>query len=159
MIGRLVQKKLLLKAGWDEASSYALKLFQFGTETAAKHGLILVDTKYEFGRDADGKIILIDEIHTPDSSRYWLADSYEARIAEGKEPDNIDKEFLRLWFVEHCDPYHDKILPQAPEELIVTLSGRYIQLFEMITGKKFIFAPQTGTVAQRIMRNVAGYLG
>ena len=90
--------------------------------------MILVDTKYEMGRDEDGHIMLIDEIHTPDSSRYWLADSYEARINAGKEPENIDKEFLRLWFVGNCDPYNDNVLPDAPEELVIELSKRYIQL-------------------------------
>ncbi len=127
----------MTQADWDEASAAALQLFQYGVEMAAKHGLILVDTKYEFGSDADGNIVIVDEIHTPDSSRYWLANSYEERIAQGKEPENIDKEFLRLWFAENCDPYKDEVLPEAPQELIVTLSSRYIQLYEMITGKKF----------------------
>jgi phosphoribosylaminoimidazole-succinocarboxamide synthase len=154
----MIAEGWLTQAEWDEASSKALALFQFGTKLAAKHGLILVDTKYEFGRDVDGNIILIDEIHTPDSSRYWLANSYEARIAEGKEPENIDKEFLRLWFAEHCDPYKDEILPKAPDELIVTLSSRYIQLYEMITGQTFSFA-STQDIEQRIKRNVAGWLG
>ena len=154
----IVAEGWMSKEDWEEASAYALKLFQFGVETAAKHGLILVDTKYEFGRDADGRIVLIDEIHTPDSSRYWLANSYAARFAEGKEPENIDKEFLRLWFVDHCDPYKDAVLPEAPSELIVTLASRYIQLYEMITGKKFTFTQQSLPVEQRIMRNVAGLL-
>src|SRR6185437_6180296 len=111
-----------------------MQLFQYGVETAAQHGLILVDTKYELGKDIDGNILLIDEVHTPDSSRYWLADSYEARFAAAQEPENIDKEFLRLWFAKNCDPYKDQVLPAAPQDLIVTLSARYIQLYEMITG-------------------------
>ncbi|MCW8470572.1 phosphoribosylaminoimidazolesuccinocarboxamide synthase [Fluoribacter gormanii] len=143
---------------WLEASALALKLYQRGTEIAKEHGLILVDTKYEFGRDADGKIIVVDEIHTPDSSRYWLADSYQARIAEGLEPENIDKEFLRLWFAKNSDPYHDEQLPQAPQELIEELSSRYIQLYERITGKKFSFVEHKEPVEQRIMRHVANYL-
>lgn len=155
----IVAEGWLTQAEWDEASAMALKLFEFGTEVAAKHGLILVDTKYEFGRDANGQIILIDEIHTPDSSRYWIANSYAERFAQGKEPENIDKEFLRLWFVDHCDPYKDAVLPKAPDELIVTLSSRYIQLYEMITGKKFSLVKEQIPVEQRIMRNVAGYLG
>lgn len=155
----IVSEGWLTQAEWDEARAMALKLFQFGTETAAKHGLILVDTKYEFGRDADGRIVLIDEIHTPDSSRYWLAHSYAERFSQGKEPENIDKEFLRLWFVDHCDPYKDAVLPQAPDDLIVTLSSRYIQLYEMITGKPFALVEEHIPVAERIMRNVAGYLG
>ena len=149
----------MTQADWDEASDAALRLFKFGTQTADQHGLILVDTKYEMGRDADGNIILVDEIHTPDSSRYWLSAHYEERFAAGKEPDNIDKEFLRLWFKDHCDPYKDAVLPQAPEELIVTLASRYIQLYEMITGKPFSFTQTAGPVEARIMRNIAGWLG
>lgn len=155
----IVAEGWMSQADWDQASAYAMQLFKFGQETAAKHGLILVDTKYEFGRDQDGRIILIDEIHTPDSSRYWLANSYQARFAEGKEPENIDKEFLRLWFVDHCDPYKDDVLPKAPDDLIVTLSSRYIQLYEMITGKQFTYTEQHGSIEERIKRNVAGYLG
>ena len=155
----IVEEGWMTQKDWDEASAYALQLFKFGQEIAAKHGLILVDTKYEFGRDKDGRIILIDEIHTPDSSRYWLAHNYEERFAQGKEPENIDKEFLRLWFVDHCDPYKDETLPKAPDDLIVTLSSRYIQLFEMITNQKFNFEQYPGSVEQRIMRHVASYLG
>jgi phosphoribosylaminoimidazole-succinocarboxamide synthase len=155
----IVSEGWMTQSEWDEASAAALRLFKLGMDVAAKHGLILVDTKYEFGRDMAGNIILVDEIHTPDSSRYWLASSYAKRLVEGMEPENIDKEFLRLWFAEHCDPYKDSVLPKAPEELIVTLSSRYIQLYEMITGKKFSFMQAPGPVEQRIMRNVAGYLG
>lgn len=154
----IISEGWMTQEDWDIASKAAMQLFAFGVETAAKHGLILVDTKYEMGKDADGNIILIDEIHTPDSSRYWLANSYEERIANQLEPENIDKEFLRLWFVDHCDPYNDQVLPQAPEELIVKLSQRYIQLYEMITGSRFNFPEQQVPVQQRIMRNIAGYL-
>lgn len=154
----IVSEGWLTQAEWDEASEAALKLFHYGTEVAARHGLILVDTKYEFGRDADGNIVLIDEIHTPDSSRYWLANSYAERFAENKEPENIDKEFLRLWFAEHCNPYEDKILPEAPKELIVTLASRYVQLYEMITGNIFNFPQIPGTSEERIMRHIAGWL-
>jgi hypothetical protein len=123
---------------WAYTEGRALALFAFGQETAAKRGLILVDTKYEFGRDAaDGTIRLIDEVHTPDSSRYWLADSYAARMAAGQEPENIDKEFLRIWFRDHCDPYHDITLPDAPTDLVLELSRRYIMLYERITGATF----------------------
>lgn len=154
----IVAEGWMSQADWDEASAIAMRLYQFGVETAAKHGLILVDTKYELGKDADGNIVLIDEIHTPDSSRYWLAGSYAERIKNNLEPENIDKEFLRLWFAEHCDPYNDKVLPSAPAELIITLSSRYIQLFEMITGTKFHFPDKLVSVEERIKRNVAGYL-
>ncbi|KTC92566.1 MULTISPECIES: phosphoribosylaminoimidazolesuccinocarboxamide synthase [Legionella] len=143
---------------WLEASALALKLYQRGVELAEQHGFILVDTKYEFGRDANGKIIVVDEIHTPDSSRYWLADSYEARIAEGLEPENIDKEFLRLWFTKNSDPYNDKNLPEAPQELVEELSSRYIQLYEKITAKQFSFAEHQEPFEQRIMRNIANFL-
>lgn len=155
----IVSEGWMTQADWDEASAAALRLFTFGQQMAAKHGLILVDTKYEMGRDAEGNIILVDEIHTPDSSRYWLTAGYEERFAAGKDPDNIDKEFLRLWFKDHCDPYKDAVLPQAPQELIVTLASRYIQLYEMITGKPFSFTKIAGPVEERIMRNIAGWLG
>ncbi|MBA2652199.1 MAG: phosphoribosylaminoimidazolesuccinocarboxamide synthase [Tatlockia sp.] len=143
---------------WLEASALAIKLFKRGVELADKHGLILVDTKYEFGKDTKGNIIVVDEIHTPDSSRYWLADSYEARLTEGLEPENIDKEFLRLWFAKNSDPYQDEKLPKAPQELIEELSLRYIQLYERITGKKFCFADHEEPAEQRILRNIANYL-
>jgi len=135
----IIDQKLMTAEEWGIASTAALRLYQFGVETAAQHGLILVDTKYEMGRDKEGNIVLVDELHTPDSSRYWLANSYEERFAKGLEPDNIDKEFLRLWFAEHCDPYQEAALPRAPDDLIVTLSARYIQLYETITGNHFPF--------------------
>ena len=113
------------------------ELFAFGQQLAAERGLILVDTKYEFGVTDDGEIILIDEIHTPDSSRYWLADTYATRLAAGQEPDMIDKEFFRLWFRERCDPYKDAVLPTPPDDLIAELAARYIQAFEAITGSEF----------------------
>ncbi|MFA7671345.1 MAG: phosphoribosylaminoimidazolesuccinocarboxamide synthase [Sphaerochaetaceae bacterium] len=124
---------------WAYVSEKALKLFKYGQQTAQKHNLILVDTKYEFGKDKNGVIRLIDEVHTPDSSRYWLSDSYKQRFENNEEPQNIDKEFLRLWFSKECDPYNDEVLPKAPTELIGELSFRYIQLYEMITNEKFPF--------------------
>jgi phosphoribosylaminoimidazole-succinocarboxamide synthase len=154
----IVSEGWMNQEDWLEASALALKLYQRGVELAAKHGLILVDTKYEFGRDKAGNIIVVDEIHTPDSSRYWLAESYEARIAEGLEPENIDKEFLRLWFSKNSDPYKDEKMPEAPQELIEELSSRYIQLYERITGNKFCFADHEEPAEQRIMRNIANYL-
>jgi phosphoribosylaminoimidazole-succinocarboxamide synthase len=133
----IVDEGWLTASEWEFASSKALELFAFGQKLAAERGLILVDTKYEFGVDDQGEILLIDEIHTPDSSRYWLADSYEERVAAGREPDMIDKEFFRLWFRERCDPYADAELPVPPYELIAELASRYIQLFEKITGQEF----------------------
>jgi phosphoribosylaminoimidazole-succinocarboxamide synthase len=120
----------------------ALALFARGTEIAARQGLILVDTKYEFGLDDKGELVLIDEIHTPDSSRYWQADSFESRFRAGQEPDYFDKEFLRLWFKEHSDPYKDAVLPEAPAELVEELSRRYVRMYEQITGVRFVAAEQ-----------------
>lgn len=154
----IIKRKLLTKEQWDYISEKALKLFRRGTRIAAKNGLILVDTKYEFGFDNKGNIFLIDEIHTPDSSRFWIKETYREKFENGEEPENIDKEFLRLWFIKHCDPYKDKVLPEAPEELVVELSKRYIQLHEMTIGKKF--EAETGDVTKRIEKNLKkkGYL-
>ena len=132
----IVERKILSQADWDFCRDKALALFAHGQKVAAARGLILVDTKFEFGRDNEtGEIILIDEILTPDSSRYWIASSYEERFAAGAEPENIDKEFLRKWFVANCDPYNDKDLPEAPKDLVCELSRRYIMLGALITGK------------------------
>lgn len=145
---RPISEADIMSEGWmkqedfDICAKAALAVFAKGQEIATQRGLILVDTKYEFGKDDNGVIHLIDEVNTPDSSRYWLANSYQQRIAEGKEPENIDKEFLRLWFRDNCDPYKDEKLPDAPKDLVVELSRRYIKLYETITGKEFEF--QTG---------------
>jgi phosphoribosylaminoimidazole-succinocarboxamide synthase len=155
----IIHEGYMSRADWEAASNAALALFHYGTTVAAQHGLILVDTKYEMGKDANGNIVLVDEIHTPDSSRYWLKQSYAERFANRLEPENIDKEFLRLWFTKHCDPYHDAVLPKAPDDLIITLSERYIQLYEMITGHSFHFQEHDVPIEQRIMRQLAGYLG
>jgi phosphoribosylaminoimidazole-succinocarboxamide synthase len=133
----IVAEGWLTAEQWEFTSAKALALFEFGQKVAAERGLILVDTKYEFGVSSDDEILLIDEIHTPDSSRYWLADSYTERLAAGQEPNMIDKEFFRLWFRERCDPYKDSVLPVPPDDLIAELAARYIQLFEKITGTAF----------------------
>ena len=133
----ILREGWLTEQEWEFTSAAALRLFAFGQERAAEHGLLLVDTKYEFGVAETGEILLIDEVHTPDSSRYWIANSYEQRLAEGREPDMIDKEFFRLWFRERCDPYKDAVLPTPPDDLIAELASRYIQLFETITGSAF----------------------
>jgi len=137
----------------------ALELFKRGQEIAAARGLILVDTKYEFGLDdspaGEGKLILIDEIHTPDSSRFWQADSYEERLAKGEEPKYFDKEFLRFWFRDNCDPYKDATLPEAPQELVEELSHRYIQIYEQITGTTFV--PGDQPIIPRMERNLKPY--
>ena len=156
--GEIVSEGWMTHEEWEYCSSVALKLFSFGQQQATKHGLILVDTKYEMGRDEDGNIVLIDEIHTPDSSRYWINESYETRMAAGEEPQNIDKEFLRLWFVEHCDPYNDAELPPAPTDLVIELSSRYIYLYETITGEQFTLPPDGETILDRIISNLEEYL-
>lgn len=153
----IISEAYMTEDEWLEVSDLALRLYQRGVEIAAKQGLILVDTKYEFGRDSEGNIIVVDEIHTPDSSRYWLANSYHDRFAKGMEPENIDKEFLRLWFADHCDPYNDDTLPQAPGELVEALASRYIQLYEMITNKPFAFPIKNESPEQRIKRHLASY--
>jgi phosphoribosylaminoimidazole-succinocarboxamide synthase len=139
---------------WEFTSAKALELFAFGQKLAAERGLILADTKYEFGVAEDGEILLIDEIHTPDSSRYWLADSYAERLAAGKEPNMIDKEFFRLWFRDRCDPYTDAVLPVPPDELIAELGARYIQLFEKITGMSF--APDLRPLEATVLASLEG---
>jgi phosphoribosylaminoimidazole-succinocarboxamide synthase len=138
---------------WEFTSAKALELFAFGQKVATSRGLILVDTKYEFGVASDGEILLIDEIHTPDSSRYWLADSYTQRLAAGQEPNMIDKEFFRLWFRERCDPYKDAVLPAPPVDLIAELAARYIQLFEKITGT--VFEPDLRPLEATVLASIA----
>eukprot|EP00984_Skeletonema_dohrnii_P000983 scaffold316_cov122-Skeletonema_dohrnii-CCMP3373.AAC.15 len=158
---RPISEAEIMAEGWmkqedfDVCAKAALAVFAKGQEIAAERGLILVDTKYEFGKDENGVINLIDEVNTPDSSRYWLANSYKERIAAGKEPENIDKEFLRLWFRDNCDPYKDEVIPDAPKDLVVELSRRYVKLYETITGKEFEFQKGAeGAVAEAIQKSV-----
>lgn len=132
-----VQEGLLDDATWQKLKETALKLFTFGQEVAEKVGLLLVDTKYEFGLDESGDIVLIDEIHTQDSSRYWLQETYAERIAAGEEPENYDKEFLRLWYKERFDPYSGAEPPILPEELADELTHRYQFVYEQLTGQSF----------------------
>ncbi len=149
----IVAEGWLTQEQWDFCSAKTLELFAFGQKLAAERGLILVDTKYEFGVTTDGEILLIDEIHTPDSSRYWLADSYAERLAAGQEPNMIDKEFFRLWFRDRCDPYKDAELPVPPPDLIAELAARYIQLFEKITG--LTFEPDLRPLEATVMASLA----
>uniref|UniRef100_A0A0D6R7K2 Phosphoribosylaminoimidazole-succinocarboxamide synthase, chloroplastic n=1 Tax=Araucaria cunninghamii TaxID=56994 RepID=A0A0D6R7K2_ARACU len=151
----IVEQGLMTRDELNEACRKALVLFEYGQSVAAEHGLLLVDTKYEFGKADDGSILLIDEVHTPDSSRYWIAASYEERLKKGLEPENIDKEFLRLWFSNNCDPYKDKVLPDAPRELVSELAWRYIFLYETITGLKFDLPDAKESIHDRISRNVS----
>ncbi|KAJ3704942.1 hypothetical protein LUZ61_008647 [Rhynchospora tenuis] len=150
----IIEMGLMTKDEYDEVSQKALDLFAFGQKVALEHGLLLVDTKYEFGKATDGTIMLIDEVHTPDSSRYWIANSYEERFSSGLEPENVDKEFLRLWFKKNCNPYEDKVLPEAPVELVCELAWRYIFLFETITHSKFELPGSEEPINERISRNV-----
>jgi phosphoribosylaminoimidazole-succinocarboxamide synthase len=151
----ILKENIVPKDLWEKMSDIAIKLFLRGQKIALDHVLILVDTKYEFGLDGNNELILVDEIHTPDSSRYWQADSYQSRIEAGLEPENFDKEFLRLWFKANCDPYKDKVLPKAPEEMIEELSNRYIKIYEQITGVKF--QKEIGDILQRIENNLKKY--
>ena len=154
----IIKEGWMTKEDWGFCSKIALDLFSFGQKVAAEHGMILVDTKYEMGVDESGNILLIDEIHTPDSSRYWIKNTYEQRIENGLEPENIDKEFLRLWFVGHCDPYNDDELPPAPNDLVVELSNRYIYLYETITGESFPMPVRGELIENRITNNLKEYI-
>lgn len=151
----ILEEKMLTPEVWREVCDLALKLFARGQKIALKRGLILVDTKYEFGLTPEGKVMLIDEIHTPDSSRYWQAASYQDRIAQGLEPENFDKEFLRLWFKNNCDPYKDEVLPEAPRDMVAELSRRYIHIYEQITGEAFKM-PE-GSILERLENNLKSY--
>ncbi len=137
----ILSNGLLTPAQWDEIGATALALFERGQRMAAERGLILADTKYEFGVDADGRILLADEVHTPDSSRYWKAATYDARFAAGERPDSFDKDVVRAWVAARCDPYRDPI-PAIPDEMILQTSQVYIEAYETITGDpKFRPAP------------------
>ncbi|MFP3547490.1 phosphoribosylaminoimidazolesuccinocarboxamide synthase [Rhizobium sp. SIMBA_035] len=151
-----ITEGLLTQEQWDTLSRYALALFARGQEMAAKRGLILVDTKYEFGTDAEGNIILADEIHTPDSSRYWLADSYQAAFESGGRPTSFDKDFVRAWVADRCDPYKDAI-PEIPADLIEQTSAVYIKAYEAITGKTFVPDDSGETPLARVRTNLAPY--
>ncbi|MFD2205574.1 phosphoribosylaminoimidazolesuccinocarboxamide synthase [Kiloniella antarctica] len=153
----IVEQGILTKDVWDELARLSLALFARGREIAAQHGLILVDTKYEFGVDDQGRITLADEIHTPDSSRYWIAETYQDRMAQGLEPESLDKEFLRLWVSERCDPYKDDI-PDIPDETLEIFSEKYINLFERVTGETFKRESFDQPLRDRIRENLAKIL-
>jgi phosphoribosylaminoimidazole-succinocarboxamide synthase len=128
---------LLTAAQWDDVSARALALFARGQAMAAARGLILADTKYEFGLDDEGRIRLADEIHTPDSSRFWKADGYAAALAAGTRPPSFDKDVIRAWVAARCDPYRDPI-PEIPAAMIAETSATYIAAYEAITGRAFV---------------------
>ena len=152
----IIEQGLLTQAQWDTVSNYALQLFARGQARAAERGLILADTKYEFGTDKNGTIILADEIHTPDSSRYWIAASYEGAFENGKRPESFDKDFIRSWVSARCDPYRDPI-PKIPDEIVSQASRVYAQAYEAITGKKFLPDTSGHTVLDRIRSNLERY--
>jgi len=153
----IVEQGLLSQAQWDELAELSLAVFARGREIAAKNGLILVDTKYEFGLDEDGRITLADEIHTPDSSRYWINETYAAKLAAGENPDSLDKEFLRLWISARCDPYNDPI-PEIPADTLMEFAEKYVRLYEQVTGETFERAPMDRPVRDRIRENLASAL-
>ena len=153
----VVESGLVTAEQWEQLSGHALALFARGQAMAAERGLILADTKYEFGVDESGTIILADEIHTPDSSRYWKAGSYQARFEAGQRPESFDKDFVRNWVAERCDPYHDPI-PPIPRDLIVATAAVYIDAFEMITGQAFPLPTDDTPVLDRIRSRLADLL-
>jgi phosphoribosylaminoimidazole-succinocarboxamide synthase len=153
---QIVEGGLLTRAQWDEVSARALALFARGREIAAQRGLILVDTKYEFGFDAEDAIVLADEIHTPDSSRYWFAGSYSERFAAGTAPQSFDKDFVRSWVVARCDPYKDAI-PEIPREIVLEAARIYVEVYEAITGEAFAMPDPTLPVLDRVRANLARY--
>ena len=145
----IVEQNLLSQDQWDKLAELSLAIFARGREIANDNGLILVDTKYEFGLDRDGHITLADEIHTPDSSRYWIADSYAGRLDAGDEPESLDKEFLRLWIRGICNPYKDPI-PEIPAATLMEFSGKYVDLYERVTGLDFQKPTMETPMADRI---------
>ncbi len=147
----VVETELLDAATWQKVQAAALAIFKRGQELARKSGLILVDTKYEFGIAPDGRVLLIDEVHTPDSSRFWKAESYQAQVAAGGEPENFDKEFVRIAYAEKG--YRgDGQIPVMPAELWASASQRYITIYEMLTGEKF--RPGTYPIEPRLKENL-----
>ncbi|WP_135449251.1 MULTISPECIES: phosphoribosylaminoimidazolesuccinocarboxamide synthase [Tabrizicola] len=152
----IVGTGLLTQAQWNEVSAKALALFARGQQMAAERGLILVDTKYEFGTDAQGNILLADEIHTPDSSRYWIAEGYAKAFEAGTRPPSFDKDVIRSWVVARCDPYRDPI-PAIPEEMIEKTAMVYIDAYERITGQPFIPDASGETPLARVRANLARF--
>jgi phosphoribosylaminoimidazole-succinocarboxamide synthase len=155
-VDEIVGRKLLTAEQWRTVSTYAHALFAHGRAWARERGLILVDTKYEFGFDSDGRILLADEIHTPDSSRYWFAASYPARFAAGERPESFDKDFVRNWVVARCDPYKEAI-PPIPDDIVLEAARIYIDAFETITGTRFPLPDTTVAILDRIRANLAKY--
>lgn len=153
----IIQKDLVPEAIYLQMENYTRALFQRGTEIAAKRGLILVDTKYEFGLLND-KVILIDEIHTPDSSRYFYSDGYHERQIKGEPQKQLSKEFVRQWLIENgFQGLEGQTMPDMPDEFVQTITDRYIELYERISGNTFVKA-ETSDIVNRIQSNVENYL-
>jgi len=153
----IIQKDLVPEAIYLQMENYTRALFQRGTEIAAKRGLILVDTKYEFGLLND-KVILIDEIHTPDSSRYFYLEGYEERQIKGEPQKQLSKEFVRQWLMENgFQGLEGQTMPDMPDEFVQTITDRYIELYERISGNTFVKS-ETSDIANRIQSNVDNYL-
>jgi phosphoribosylaminoimidazole-succinocarboxamide synthase len=152
----VLEQRLLTSAQWKSVSETALALFERGQAIARARGLILADTKYEFGLDASGRIVLADEIHTPDSSRYWFLETYDGRFSRGERPESFDKDFVRNWVAARCDPYKDPI-PEIPPEMIFETALVYVRAFETITGRTFDPPSAEEPVLARIRRNLAKY--
>lgn len=154
----ILKRGIVSEEDYTVLEDYTYKLFQRGTEIAAKRGLILVDTKYEFGKTKDGKIVLIDEIHTPDSSRYFYADGYEERQSKGEPQKQLSKEFVRQWLIaNNFQGLEGQTVPHMSDEYIETVSERYIELYENITGEAFVKGDVTN-IQERIEKNVLDYL-
>ncbi len=153
----ILERGLLTEAQWRTLSETALALFARGQALAAERGLILADTKYEFGTDSDGRIVLADEIHTPDSSRYWFAKSYAERFEAGTLPESFDKDVVRNWVAARCDPYRDAV-PEIPHEVVLQTAATYVSAFETITGERFALPDTREAPLDRIRRNIAAYL-
>jgi phosphoribosylaminoimidazole-succinocarboxamide synthase len=144
---------LVEKEDYEQMETYTRALFRRGTEMAAAQGLILVDTKYEFGKK-DGQIVLMDEIHTPDSSRYFYADGYAERQEKGEKQRQLSKEFVREWLIANgFQGKEGQKMPAMPDEFVQEITDRYIELFEKVTGKKFV-KDESGDVLGRIERNI-----
>ncbi|MDD4319100.1 MAG: phosphoribosylaminoimidazolesuccinocarboxamide synthase [Candidatus Peribacteraceae bacterium] len=152
----IVDRGFATQKQWDEISDRALALFKRGQEIAAGRGLILVDTKYEMGFDAEGTLTIGDEVHTPDSSRYWVAATYGERHAKGQEPESLDKEFFRLWLREQGFEYGGK-RPEITDDVRIMLAEKYISLYEKMTGETLAI-PDGANVKERIERNLKAYL-
>jgi phosphoribosylaminoimidazole-succinocarboxamide synthase len=156
--GEILERGLLSEAQWRRVSQTALALFARGQALAAERGLILADTKYEFGVDAEGTIRLADEIHTPDSSRYWRADTYPQRFAAGDSPDSFDKDVIRAWVAARCDPYRDDV-PDIPPELIWKTALTYVEAHERITGRAFEPPKPAPPVQERVLAALGEFHG